>query len=718
MRSSLTHFVDRAARWWTAHDDALYGAFALCCTLYVASQFYGYMLHQTAGVWSAPLDDVFIHFDYARSFARGFPFHWSEGNGYSSGNTSLTYPIVLAFGYWVGFRALSLMAWAAIVACVFVLLFLIGAGALVTRLLPREPADTRAPSLRWVRFLIPPSVLSMGALDWTLFSGMENAFHLGIWGLTILLLLRQLDAPNPGAAIRRAWLLGVGGAVLIATRPESAICVAIFGVFAAYASQRAGTTAGARHAIAILAGAGAPGVLFLLGHGTANLLLTGEWAANGSVAKLFMNNPFMTRADKWERYLSLLSYIVPRLVHHHFAEHGLGYLVLAAAAVPLASRRTRPLAAFLWLQIVTWILVVSLNNQVRWHNERYAMPAVAWLLVLAAVGVGLVAGGGAPPMLARSTHRVAKWLGPSRAAVAVAMVGVYWWGQAPRHKDQVWFFGRACRNILDQHVTAGLVLEKMNVRRVLVGDAGAIIYASDVKGLDLIGLGGYHAYPFARSTVHGLGASIELLERMPETERPDFMAIYPSWWGDLPTLFGSYLTAIPVRGNVICGGAEKVIYQADWSPLDRRGHPRTLLEGERVADQLDVADLISEKNHGYNFPQPNMGFIRWHVLPDLGDPRRDLFDAGRIIPPGQTERATLRAPTTQARLIVRIATDKPFATDVTIDGAPLTTLTAQPKDGWQELTANLPDRLRGRFELGLTPREHDGTTFHVWVVAR
>src|SRR6187549_2984685 len=57
---------------------------------------------RTLGPWSAPLDDVFIHFDFARSAARGRPFEWSYGNGYSSGGTSLTYPFVLAVGYRLG----------------------------------------------------------------------------------------------------------------------------------------------------------------------------------------------------------------------------------------------------------------------------------------------------------------------------------------------------------------------------------------------------------------------------------------------------------------------------------------------------------------------------------------------------------------------------------------------------------------------------------------
>ena len=72
-------------------------------------------------------------------------------------------------------------------------------------------------------------------------------------------------------------------------------------------------------------------------------------------------------------------------------------------------------------------------------------------------------------------------------------------------RDQIWFFGRASRNIRDQHIVAGRMLKEMDAGRVLVGDAGALLYASDRPGIDLIGLGGYHDLPFARAGVHGLG---------------------------------------------------------------------------------------------------------------------------------------------------------------------------------------------------------------------
>src|SRR5579872_6903047 len=90
-------------------EPLLFAVWAAIWTLSSARAFYGYMLKQTRGEWSAPLDDVFIHFDYARSTALGHPFEWVVGNGYSSGNTSILYPCVLAVGYRLGFTGAELM---------------------------------------------------------------------------------------------------------------------------------------------------------------------------------------------------------------------------------------------------------------------------------------------------------------------------------------------------------------------------------------------------------------------------------------------------------------------------------------------------------------------------------------------------------------------------------------------------------------------------------
>ncbi|WP_437756722.1 hypothetical protein [Sorangium sp. So ce1389] len=734
-------WLDRLVAAWPRVDPVLFAAYAGACVLYAAVAFYGAMHQQTGGMWSAPLDDVFIHFDYARATARGYPFEWSEGNGFSSGNTSLSYPFVLALGYLIGFRGLLLMQWAAIVACASTLGFLLVGARLLD------------PIGRWAKYLLPPVALSIGALDWSLFSGMENAFHLGVWALATLAALavvRAVHVPHvphvpraplepggageraaalPGRIARLGWVAGLAGALLYATRPESVVCVAVLGVYAAIAVGRAH---GARAAIATLLRTSLPGAVACVAQAVANRVLTGEWAASGAIAKLALNNPYMTSEEKWNTYEFLATYVVARNTNHHFSDAlPWGWLVPALALVPLASRRTRGIAAMLWIQVVGWLALVAMNGQVRWQNERYTMPAVAWLLVLAAMGLALLVARAAwtapdaPEHRARRPERpegapaglTGLWV--ARVAVALTLAALFWVHQLPRMRDQIWFFGRASRNIRDQHLVAGKVLAQLDVRRVLVGDAGALLYASDRPGLDLIGLGGYHDLPFARAGVHGLGASLELIERIPPEDRPDALAIYPGWWGELPAIFGKRLLGIPVVGNVICGGAEKVIYRADWSPLAHGEPPASLRADEQVLDELDVADLVSEREHGYAFPRPQAGFVSFSVLPDPRGSGHDRFDAGRVIPGGRSETARLRAPRNgPGRLVVRTASPRPAVVRATADGRELGQLTLRGSGGWTEASVALPEGLPETFTLTLTPIEGEWVDHHVWVLER
>src|SRR6202012_5193936 len=101
-------------------------------------------------------------------------FEWARGNGYSSGGTSLLYPFVLAPGFALGFRGLRLMEFSAIVAATSVFFTLLAARRLF-----------RGMSV-WAPYVAPLALLSIGALDWSLFSGMEVAFFLGTWALAFV----------------------------------------------------------------------------------------------------------------------------------------------------------------------------------------------------------------------------------------------------------------------------------------------------------------------------------------------------------------------------------------------------------------------------------------------------------------------------------------------------------------------------------------------------
>ena len=59
-----------------------------------------------------PLDDAYIHFQYAHQIAVGQPYVYNPGLPPTSGATSFLYPYLLALGDLLGFRGLNLGLWA------------------------------------------------------------------------------------------------------------------------------------------------------------------------------------------------------------------------------------------------------------------------------------------------------------------------------------------------------------------------------------------------------------------------------------------------------------------------------------------------------------------------------------------------------------------------------------------------------------------------------
>ena len=288
-----------------AGPSPAYVLFCAVATLYVGCLFFGSVRLQTLyseywtdpqsfqdgtasrtlGPWSAPLDDVFIHFDFARSAARGRPFEWSYGNGYSSGGTSLVYPFVLAAGYRLGLTGLDLMEWAAMVACVSVFVLLLQTRHAFRGLPP------------WAEYLAPPALLGVGALSWALFSGMEIALFLAFWGAAFAVwdrIDRGHDDPVR-IVVARAALLGVAGAALVATRPEGAASTA-------FSLRRRGP----RLWLSVFALSVAPCAVVVVGQALLNFHLTGEAAAAGAIAKLELYHPYLTAHEKFDRWLFYL----------------------------------------------------------------------------------------------------------------------------------------------------------------------------------------------------------------------------------------------------------------------------------------------------------------------------------------------------------------------------------------------------------------------------
>jgi len=660
------------------------------------------ILHQLPPVtWSAPLDDTFIHFDFARSFAKLRWFEWTDGGGYSSGATSWLYPMLLAVGILVGFDGQQLGTFADVVACTSVFGFFWAARSLFWGL------------PRWCSYLLPILVLSNGVLGWALWSGMELGLFFGIWALLAHYYASYRNARDDAGRTQACLGMGWSGLLLVMTRPEALLCCGLFALFVFWfdASQE-------RRTLGPLSWCLGPAVGFTLARALLNLLLTGSVADAGAIVKLYTLRPFLEPREIALKWLDNVAFQFWRLTTYHTSDEAAwGWQLWALLLLALIPKSTRSRVALLSLQALCWILLVSLNEYVRYQNDRYTMPALLWLLVAVSLGLG-----GA---LQRARHTIEQraWI-PSfvLSATASLVAGSFLFHQYPRWRQQIWLFGRACRNIAEQQIRTGQLLKAGHlgsVRRVLVGDAGAIPYFSELPAADAIGLGGTLGLPFAQAVNLGVGATVELIERLPIEERPDRMALYPSWWDLLPVWFGRRVDEVSIHGNVICGGVSKVLYEAEWRGLQPSSRPLELAPGAKVVDELDFADIVSEKAHGYHVTSKHSGYVVMKVLPVPRNPSEDLFDAGRLVFHGAQARFFLRGlQRGQATsLVFRAAPDRRMAFEVKVDGRSAGSVTFDGGSVWQELPFALdPKHLREYVSIELAAETSEHILYHLWAV--
>lgn len=646
---------------------------ALVPALAVAAAFWVPARAAARGWFPSPLDDVYIHFDFARALATGHPFEWIPGQGYSSGETAPLYAVILAIGHVLGFHGRALGVWAAIVA------------VLSVASLVRSTARLVAPLPWYSTALLAVMPLAFGVVDWALYSGMEVAPFAACLGAA-LLALRRARAPVSERSMTRGraqWILGAWGATLVLLRPEAAVLVFVFAIVAARG-------AGARSGFAAVFRASAPGALATSLVALANRVGQGDPRSAGVQLKLLSSNPFLSEVDRARVFVENLVTFYVKVLRGELSFAPAAALVLPVLCVAaLASPRKRPIATACLLGALGWTLLVSWNGNAPHHNFRYYAPAVLLVAMAAVLGLSVL------------RIRRARFAGALVAAGVIASAATC----LPR---QIEHFRLSTGNIRDQHIELAERIAKLPAdARILVGDAGAIPFVSHRAAVDALGLGGYRGLPLALAAVHGEPATIELLEHLEPQDRPTHLALYPNWFRHTTTHFGVEIDRVTLARNVICGGPTKALYRADWTPLDTY-EPMGVTS--RVFDELDVADIVSEDRHGYVSPAPNGG---WTVM----DVLNGRFDGGRIIPAGGAESFRLRAaPPGRASLVLR-TDDRPGRAVVRTPRGAHEIVFAQAKQGaWTRGVAAIDSVAAGeRLEIvavGIELRD-----YHVWIEA-
>ncbi|MDQ0377991.1 DUF3488 domain-containing protein [Amycolatopsis thermophila] len=620
----------------------------------------------------APLDDVYIHLQYGRQLGLGHFFQFNTGDDVSAGASSLLYALVLGAAWVLGFQGTFFLAFAVGFG---VLCFALTAG-LVTVLggrLVSRPVGV------WSGVLVAVS----GPLAWGSASGME----VGLVALLVVATLLAFVTEQPWARFRWTPVLG---ALLALARTEGLI-LAVALVFAAlwtlWVDRR---VAGARRTVLR-----ALWTLLPVAVGAAQLLFykiaTGTATANGIQSKSFLHDrPVFWLSEFADRTLANVRAFVGNFLGFEAQDYAFpGALLVFAAGmvyVFLTRRTWRPMLYAVAAGLLLILVSVSTLNTALVHELRYVQPFLPVFVLFVVTGVyGL-------SRLARQTR--VRRIGLHGALVVVLVLTLV---ELPGWSIR---FGRATAAIRDTDVSVAQWI-RGNLppgATVAVKDVGAVAYFGEHRVLDLIGLG---TNGFAAPANNGTGSLYEALKHLPAAQRPGYFAVYDPWPGPsmeplkdvgvlkTPAEMSFDVQAAPdLGGRLIVPFRRMNVYRADWS-LAGSGDEQAV-PGE-LRDYVNVGDLTSEGDHGYQPVLAQVGTQPWTSLGRVGD----VVDSSRSIVGGEAFTAHNLVPGRPLTITSRTAMHGTvFDMRVLVNGAEAGTWIRDERDGvWSTYTYTIPGEL-------------------------
>jgi len=211
---------------------------------------------------------------------------------------------------------------------------------------------------------------------------------------------------------------------------------------------------------------------------------------------------------------------------------------------------------------------------------------------------------------------------------------------------------------------------------------------------------------------------------MPRDRLPTHFIVYPQWMACAPVL-GKELTEATVTDQSILGGTTMLAYEARWDALESGALPADPPKGMRLVDEVDVADLASEKAHAYDatgaLDQDNQVAQVGEDVDWSGEVRRrGVTDGGRMH--RSLDRFTVRLPQQgPVQMVMRISADELVDLSVAVEGREAATVTVNP-GSWAEPVVELPGQAGAavitvsvKATSGEAPKFH---VFHYWFYAR
>jgi hypothetical protein len=422
-----------------------------------------------------PLDDAWIHQTYARNWAQTGQLAFVPGQP-SAGSTAPLWTLLISAAHRFGFDYFS---WTLTLGVVSLALTGWLIHRLTGRLLPHRPG------VAWLAGLL--SVLEWH-LIWAAASGMETL-------LFIALALAVIDGVWAGG---RGWWIGTLGGLLILTRPEGVLLLALAAAVVAARPDHGGLKE-----LMALAGAAllalAPGAWFNLQAGGA--LFPNTFYAKQAEYAVLMSSPGVWLSAVGQMLAAPLA--------------GAGAALLPGLAVWIAAQR-RALwsraALAKWLPLV-WAAAhlgaYALRLPVHYQHGRYLLPLIPVIILYGVAGLAVLAGAGR----GRAAQLSGRVLGLAALALAIVFLPL---GAAAYAADTA---------IIDDEMVATarwLHLHTPPDALVAAHDIGALGYFAGRPLLDMAGLISPEVVPFIRDE--------DQLWAWVQARGAQYVVAFPDWY--------------------------------------------------------------------------------------------------------------------------------------------------------------------------------------------
>jgi hypothetical protein len=429
-----------------------------------------------------PLDDAWIHQTYARNWAETGQLAYVPGVP-SAGSTAPLWTLLLSLAYRFHFAP---DLWTLLLGAISLALSAWLLSRLAGRLLPNQSG---------VSWLVGLACVLEWHLIWAAASGMETMLFIALG----LALIDRVQANTSG------WIIGAIGGLLILTRPEGVLLLALALGVLLIRSGRAALKEVAKAVGAFLIVL-APGAYFNLESG-------------GSI----FPNTFYAKQSEYGELMSTLPIWLNSISNMLLAPLAGGGLLLIPGMVVWVGSRRRTLRdraqSALWLPLV-WILIHSAVYAVRlpvsYQHGRYLLPIIPVVLLYGIVGTALIVDW-------LKARRIKPWARVARlglVAVVALVFGLYVpIGAAAYAADVDVIDGEmvAVAHWLDRNTPAHAI--------IAVHDIGAIGYFTRRPILDLAGLISPEVIPFIRDQAK--------LDVWMKAKGAQYFVTFPGWYPQL-----------------------------------------------------------------------------------------------------------------------------------------------------------------------------------------